>query len=132
MKNLFTYLGIAALLFLAGPTTTNSAKGQALAISEIFVNPAGTDSCKEFVELVATKSINFATSDIKFAGAKDTTQPTYVVSIANNDTTVLIESKIQLLFSEKIRLSAGANCDNNNIDTLFTLKETDASGAKVS
>ena len=60
MKNLFTYLGIAALLFVAGPTTTNSAKGQALAISEIFVNPAGTDSCKEFVELVATKSINVA------------------------------------------------------------------------
>ena len=316
MKNLFRYFGIALLLFVVGPATTQTAKSQSLVISEIFVNPAGTDSCKEFVELVATQSINFANTpysvivcnngtstvrgwkegkaityafeitsgtvkqgdivyvggscmkingtklrtinnmttagdggigqanssgvfgnggtsadgvavfdlglskidsttapidalfygrafgaainsagaagyqlpnndlfaggklsststlvadpganyivasgtfstvlgkfaskrthtstttsatdgatDIKFAGAKDTTGPTYIVSIANNDTTVLIGSTIQLLFSEKIRLSAGANCDNNNIDTMFTLKETDASGASVS
>ena len=60
MKNLFKLLGIVALFFLAGPASTHTAKSQSLVISEIFVNPAGTDSCKEFVELVATKSINFA------------------------------------------------------------------------
>jgi hypothetical protein len=30
-----------------------------LVISEVYINPPGTDSCKEFVELVATKYINF-------------------------------------------------------------------------
>ena len=316
MKNLFRYFGIALLLYLVGPATTQTAKSQSLVISEIFVNPAGTDSCKEFVELVATQSINFANTpysvivcnngtstvrgwkegkaityafeitsgtvkqgdivyvggscmkingtklrtinnmttagdggigqanssgvfgnggtsadgvaifdlslskidsttapidalfygsafgtsinaagaagyqlpsndlftggklsstsylvadpganyivasgtfstalgkfsskrthtstttsatdgatDIKFAGAKDTVAPTYVVSIANNDSSVTINSSIQYLFSEKIRLSAGSQCDNSNIDTLFTLRESDASGAKIS
>jgi hypothetical protein len=60
MKNLFRYFGIALLLFVVGPATTQTAKSQSLVISEIFVNPAGTDSCKEFVELVATQSIKFA------------------------------------------------------------------------
>ncbi|MCX8079929.1 MAG: choice-of-anchor I family protein, partial [Bacteroidia bacterium] len=30
-----------------------------LAISEVYINPPGTDSCKEYVELIATKYINF-------------------------------------------------------------------------
>jgi len=71
-------------------------------------------------------------TDIVFAGAKDTTKPTFVISIANGDSTVTIQSNIQLLFSEKIRLAAGTACDNNNIDTLFVLKENDASGTSVS
>jgi hypothetical protein len=36
-----------------------SAQNPGLVISEFFPNPAGTDSCHEFVELIATKPINF-------------------------------------------------------------------------
>lgn len=36
-----------------------TAQNPGLAISEFFPNPAGTDSCHEFVELIATKPINF-------------------------------------------------------------------------
>lgn len=315
MKHTIKLLGICALLFLFGPLFTKTASAQSLLISEVFVNPAGTDSCKEFVELLATQTIDFSTtpyavivcnngtstvrgwkegkaisyafeiatgkvkagdvvyvggscmkingtklrtinnmttggdagigqanasgvfgnggtsadgvavfnlpvskidsttapidaifygsamgaainsagaagyqlpnndlyaggklqttsylstdpganylvasgtystatqsfttkrthtttstsatdgsSNIKMAGAKDTTKPTFVISIANGDSSVAIQSQIQLLFSEKIRLASGAQCDNNNIDTLFTLRETNATGASV-
>jgi hypothetical protein len=33
-----------------------------LIISEFFANPLGTDSCKEYVELIATRNINFAST----------------------------------------------------------------------
>lgn len=36
-----------------------SAQNPGLVISEFFPNPTGTDSCMEFVELIATKPINF-------------------------------------------------------------------------
>ncbi len=36
-----------------------SAQNPGLVISEFFPNPTGTDSCHEFVELIATKPINF-------------------------------------------------------------------------
>lgn len=36
-----------------------SAQNPGLVISEFFPNPAGTDTCQEFVELIATKPINF-------------------------------------------------------------------------
>jgi len=36
-----------------------NAQNPGLVISEFFPNPAGTDSCHEFVELIATKPINF-------------------------------------------------------------------------
>ena len=36
-----------------------SAQNPGLVISEFFPNPAGADSCHEFVELIATKPINF-------------------------------------------------------------------------
>lgn len=41
---------------------TASAQGQGLVISEILANPSGTDSPFEYVELVATQSINFSTT----------------------------------------------------------------------
>ena len=50
-----------------------SAQNPGLVISEVFVNPAGTDSCKEFVELVATKDIDFS-------------KTAYTVIAANNGT----------------------------------------------
>lgn len=49
------------------------AQNPGLVISEAFVNPSGTDSCKEFVELVATKDIDFSTTP-------------YTVIVANNGT----------------------------------------------
>ncbi len=53
----------------------NASKAQnpGLVISEAFVNPSGTDSCKEFVELVATQSIDFSKTP-------------YTVIVANNGT----------------------------------------------
>jgi len=44
-----------------------------LVISELYINPAGTDSCKEFVELIATKNINFS-------------QTPYTIIVNNNGT----------------------------------------------
>ncbi len=44
-----------------------------LVISEVYINPAGTDSCKEFVELIATKNINFL-------------QTPYTIIVNNNGT----------------------------------------------
>ncbi len=52
---------------------TVKAQNPGLVISEAFVNPTGTDSCKEFVELVATESIDFSKNP-------------YTVIVANNGT----------------------------------------------
>lgn len=49
------------LLFIIGLLTLNvHSQNPGLVISEVYINPAGTDSCKEFVELIATKNINFS------------------------------------------------------------------------
>ncbi len=53
MKRLFILFCLQLVLSLA------KAQNPGLAISEVFVNPAGTDSCKEYVELIATQNINF-------------------------------------------------------------------------
>jgi hypothetical protein len=37
-----------------------NAQNPGLVISEVLVNPAGTDSCKEYVELLAVQNINFS------------------------------------------------------------------------
>ena len=50
-KNLFITL-IAFFVIKLG------AQNPGLVISEFFPNPVGTDSCHEFVELIATKPIN--------------------------------------------------------------------------
>ena len=47
-------------LIASNDTSNNSNPG--ILISEFLANPAGTDSSKEWVELVATKFINFATT----------------------------------------------------------------------
>lgn len=41
-------------------TLTAYSQNPGLVISEVLANPNGTDSCKEYVELVATRNINFA------------------------------------------------------------------------
>jgi hypothetical protein len=56
-------------LIASNDTSNNSNPG--LLISEFLANPAGTDSSKEWVELIATKFINFATTP-------------YTVIVANN------------------------------------------------
>ncbi|MFN5890417.1 MAG: choice-of-anchor I family protein [Bacteroidota bacterium] len=55
MRKFIRNYWLLALLLLSAKVN-----GQALLISEMYVNPAGTDSCKEFVELIATKDIDFS------------------------------------------------------------------------
>jgi hypothetical protein len=71
MKKHLKLLLILCLGFLAQGKLT--AQNPGLVISEAFVNPSGTDSCKEFVELVATAAINFSSTP-------------YTVIVANNGT----------------------------------------------
>ena len=56
MKNLLLQLGTLALVFFY----TFQTKAQGLLISEILANPNGTDSPFEYVELIATQSIDFS------------------------------------------------------------------------
>ena len=56
MRKFIQHYWLLAILF----ALTAKINGQALLISEVYVNPSGTDSCKEFVELVATKDIDFS------------------------------------------------------------------------
>jgi hypothetical protein len=41
-------------------TLNANSQNPGLVISEVLANPAGTDSCKEYVELLATQNINFS------------------------------------------------------------------------
>jgi Secretion system C-terminal sorting domain/Calx-beta domain len=68
MKKLFT-----TLLTLIGYTALTAQNGPGLIISEALPNPAGTDSPFEFVELVATRTINFSVTP-------------YTVVVCNNGT----------------------------------------------
>lgn len=63
------YLSIASLFLIC----LIKAQNPGLIISELFINPTGTDSCKEFVELIATKNINFQ-------------QTPYTIIVNNNGT----------------------------------------------
>src|SRR5689334_10526365 len=57
MKKLFTLV-----CTLSTAVFVSAQQGPGLVISEILPNPTGTDSPFELVELVATRSINFATT----------------------------------------------------------------------
>ena len=63
MKKTLTIL-ITLFLF------NSKAQNPGLIISEVFANPLGTDSCKEYVELIASQNINFSLtwSQIKIKG----------------------------------------------------------------
>jgi len=50
---------LSLLLTLFACTAVKS-QNPGLVISEVFANPAGTDSCKEYVELLAVQNINFS------------------------------------------------------------------------
>lgn len=52
-RKLFTFLIALFAIHL-------NAQNPGLVISEILANPVGTDSCKEYVELLATQNINFS------------------------------------------------------------------------
>ena len=52
-RKLFYLIG---MLFVVNANAQNPG----LLISEVLANPAGTDSCKEYVELLATQNINFS------------------------------------------------------------------------
>jgi Secretion system C-terminal sorting domain/Calx-beta domain len=68
MKKLFT-----TLFAFIGYTALTAQNGPGLIISEALPNPAGTDSPFEFVELVATRTINFSVTP-------------YTVVVCNNGT----------------------------------------------
>jgi hypothetical protein len=52
---------IRIFAFLIALASTHlKAQNPGLVISEVLANPAGTDSCKEYVELLATQNINFS------------------------------------------------------------------------
>jgi hypothetical protein len=68
MKKLLT-----SLAFLSICTVASAQNGPGLIISEALPNPAGTDSPFEFVELVATRAINFSVTP-------------YTVVVCNNGT----------------------------------------------
>lgn len=53
IKKLYALIAVATNLI-------STAQNPGLVISEILANPAGTDSCKEYVELIATQNINFS------------------------------------------------------------------------
>ena len=57
MKKL--YLNLLVLILIPFGLT---AQTKGLLISEIFTNPSGNDSPFEYVELIATTNINFATT----------------------------------------------------------------------
>lgn len=56
MYNFRKVLGTIALLTIGFVKLSS----QSLLISEVYVNPSGTDSCKEFVELIASQDIDFS------------------------------------------------------------------------
>ncbi len=70
-------------------------------------------------------------SDITFAGAKDTTKPTFTFNINNNDSNVATNSSIIISFSESVRLASGSAITSANADTLVILKENNSSGNTV-
>ncbi len=70
-------------------------------------------------------------SDITFAGAKDTTKPTFTFNVVNNDSNVLTNTSVVVTFSENVRLANGNAITSANADTLIIFKEGSASGSAV-
>jgi hypothetical protein len=95
MKTLFNTFLAAGLIFLFGPVSNVSVSAQSLLISEVFVNPSGTDSCKEFVELVATKSIDFSNTP-------------YAVIVCNNGTSTVRGWKEGKAISYAFEIASGS------------------------
>ena len=63
--------------------------------------------------------------------AIDTTAPTVTFSPANDATDVSSSSDITLTFDEAIRKTDDTELTDLNVDTLITLKSTDASGDNI-
>ncbi|MCS5594558.1 MAG: Ig-like domain-containing protein, partial [Porticoccaceae bacterium] len=76
-------------------------------------------------------SASSATFTVNTIGASDTTAPSITFLPADTNTDVDKDANITLTFTEKIRLDNADEIDSTNIDSLITLKETNASGNPI-
>jgi len=76
-------------------------------------------------------SASSATFTVNTIGASDTTAPSITFLPADTNTDIDKDANITLTFNEKIRLDNADEIDSTNIDSLITLKETNASGNPI-
>lgn len=60
MKTFSKYIPGISIIFSLFLTFNLRSQNPGMVISELFINPAGTDSCKEYVELLVTQNIDFS------------------------------------------------------------------------
>jgi hypothetical protein len=73
MKTITKYTFGISILFSLFITLQVKSQNPGMVISELFINPASTDSCKEYVELLVTQNIDFSLTP-------------YTVIVTNNGT----------------------------------------------
>lgn len=73
MKTVLKYRFGISIFFTLFLTTIVNCQNPGMIISEIYINPAGADSCKEYTELLVTKNIDFSLTP-------------YTVIVCNNGT----------------------------------------------
>jgi methionine-rich copper-binding protein CopC len=102
----------------------------------ITINPDSNFSSEQIVYLaigatVEDSSDNAITAtNITFTAA-DSTPPSLTFTPANSDTGIAVNSDITIAFDESIRNIDDSTITDANVDSLITLKQTDANGANI-
>ena len=102
----------------------------------ITINPDSNFSSEQIVYVaigatVEDSSDNAITAtDITFTAA-DSTPPTLTFTPANSDTGIAVNSDITIAFNESIRKIDDTIITDANVDSLITLKQTNANGSNI-
>ena len=102
----------------------------------ITINPDSNFSSEQIVYMaigatVEDSSDNAITAtDITFTAA-DSTPPTLTFTPADSDTGIAINSDITIAFNESVRNIDNSTLTDANVDSLITLKQTNANGSNI-
>ena len=102
----------------------------------ITINPDSNFSSEQIVYMsigatVEDSSDNAITAtDITFTAA-DSTPPTLTFTPADSDTGIAINSDITIVFNESVRNIDNSTLTDANVDSLITLKQTNANGSNI-
>ena len=103
----------------------------------ITINPDNDFSSNQTIYVAIGATVEdssdnaISASSITFTSTTSESAPTITFSPSNNSTSISVDSNITITFSKAIRHLNNSNLTDDNIDSLITLRDTDANGTRI-
>ena len=103
----------------------------------ITINPDNDFSSNQTIYVAIGATVEdssdnaISASSITFTSTTSESAPTITFSPSNNSTSISVDSNITITFSKAIRHLNNSKLTDDNIDSLITLRDTDANGTRI-